>query len=87
MSSAATGLDPDRLVEALRGLNGPASSSQLAALTGASLAQIKRRLGVLVEAGVVASTGQACSTRYARVRVHPPTNTAGPAALSPMYAN
>ena len=63
MSTAAHDLDPDRLVEALRSLNAPASSSQLAARTGASLAQVKRRLGALVAAGVVARAGQARSTR------------------------
>jgi Helix-turn-helix domain len=82
VSTAAPDLDPDRFVQALRRLGAPASSSQLAALTGASLAQVKRRLGVLVEAGVVTRTGQARSTRYALVRVHPPTDIAGPAALS-----
>lgn len=83
MPSAAPDLDPDRLVAALRSLNVPASSSRLAALTGASLAQVKRRLAVLVAAGVVARTGQARSTRYALVRTLQPTDTAvAPASLS-----
>jgi Fic family protein len=82
MSTAAHDLDPDRLVEALRSLNAPASSSQLAARTGASLAQVKRRLGALVAAGVVARAGQARSTRYALVRTLPPTDTVASVSLS-----
>lgn len=82
MSTAAPNLDPDRLVEALHGLNAPASSSQLAVKTGASLAQVKRRLGALVAAGVVARTGQARSTRYVLVRTIEPSDTVAPESLS-----
>lgn len=82
MSTAVPDIDPDGLVETLRALSAPATSSQLAALTGASLSHVKRRLAALIRAGVVVRTGQARSTRYVLISTPAPGGEVSPETRS-----
>lgn len=81
MSKATT---PDSILTAMRQLESggrqQVSSSELAALTGTSLATVKRHLGHLIESGQVLRAGQARAARYTLAQL--PTETSLPADVS-----